>query len=296
MSAARGEDFGDSEETAGRRLEQPDETPYVPRPAAPRQPRSTDLARDVSVHAEPWIRQQEFLPEGGDPTFRCGPCSASTGRQGPLGDLEELAENSVWDEPGTSVLLSGPADTAAVTWFGFHQQMVAQTAASRSWLVTLAVALVAGPAAILGTFWAGAGGFVGAVMMVVMGPTIEEIFKIALPLWIVEKRPWLFRSGLQVMLCAAWGGFVFAVVENLLYLNVYIPDPSPQLILWRWTVCVALHTGCSLVAAVGLLEIRRQMLRQARRPQLSDGAAWLVAAICIHGLYNAAAILMAQWF
>jgi len=116
--------------------------------------------------------------------------------------------------------------------------------------------------------------------------------KIALPLWLVEKRPWMYRNGGQILICALASGLMFAVVENVVYLNVYIPDPSAGLIQWRWTICVLLHSGCSTVAGIGAWRIWSRFQHHQRAPHLADGASWFVAAIVLHGLYNATVTLL----
>ncbi|MBX3419234.1 MAG: PrsW family intramembrane metalloprotease [Pirellulaceae bacterium] len=208
--------------------------------------------------------------------------------------VEELAENSVWDEPARAVGLAGELDPQQITWFRYYLHQQSQTQPGIPWLVTMAILVLAGPLAILGALfnWFGGNAWLA---IVVMGPTVEEVFKIALPLWVIEKRPWLFSSGIQILICCFGAGLMFAAIENLLYLNVYIPNPSERLVFWRWTVCVALHTGCSLVAGVGLLQVRSRMLKRERQPQLIDGSNWIIAAIVIHGTYNAFAILIDGW-
>jgi hypothetical protein len=244
-------------------------------------------SQDPSVFSEPWMQSGFFTPAPDDRLDLEEPPK--------LVSQEELAENSVWDEPSTSAMLAGPTDSGAVTWFRFYLQQVARTPVQWTWLVTLGILILAGPLAILGTLISAAG-YNAWLVMVVMGPTIEEILKVALPLWVVERRPWLFSSTWQIFLCCAGAGLVFAFIENLIYLNYYFPNPSDLLILWRWTVCVLLHTGCSTVASLGLITIYRRMQSRGTRPQLIDGSNWIMAAIVLHGAYNFFAILINGWF
>lgn len=130
-------------------------------------------------------------------------------------------------------------------------------------------------------------------MLTIAGPVTEELLKAALALWIVEKRPFRFQSSLQIAVCLIASGLVFAAVENVLYLVVYIDDPSRELIWWRWTVCVALHAGCSLIAGLGLIRIWRQTMETKSRPQLALGAPYMATAIVIHGVYNAFCVALA---
>jgi len=197
-------------------------------------------------------------------------------------------EHSVWDEPALAPELARAAADADATYAGWLQSRRESTTALRSWLICLGVAVAAGPWAVLGAFWNAAevSGY-GALAMIVLAPVIEELMKVSLPMYLVEKRPYLFRSALQIALCALAGGAAFAAIENLLYLNVYIPSPSVELVRWRWTVCVALHMGCSLLAGMGLALAWREGMDRSARPRMSRAAGLLTAAMVVHGAYNA---------
>jgi hypothetical protein len=197
-------------------------------------------------------------------------------------------EHTVWDEPGLSRELSGKTPSGELTyeiWLGKHIQ---QVSVLDTWLVTLAVILAAGPWGIVGALFTGvAGQGAGqAIAVTVFGPVTEEITKIALALWIVEKRPYLFSSIPQILLCAGAGGLAFAAIENLVYLNVYVRDHSPAFEAWRWTVCVGLHVGCSLTAGIGIARIWDRSMRLLERPKLALGVPWFVTAMIGHGVYN----------
>lgn len=165
----------------------------------------------------------------------------------------------------------------------------------KAWTLTLLLSLIAGPLAILTAFF-NSGQRAEFLLLVIMGPLVEEMGKIIAPLMVVEKKPARFTTAAQPIVCALMGGLVFAVIENFLYLKVYIPDPSPLLITWRWTVCVALHVGCSFVAGCGVAKIREQSLRERRPPRLETGAFLLISAAVIHGVYNFLALLIDPLF
>ena len=97
---------------------------------------------------------------------------------------------------------------------------------------------------------------------------------------------------MQIVICALAGGLVFAVIENFLYLHVAIKNPPEWLIYWRWTVCVALHTGCSLIAGLGLMRIWADTTVNRVRPRLSLGSPLLLTAVIIHGCYNGFAVIL----
>src|SRR5690606_24890587 len=79
----------------------------------------------------------------------------------------------------------------------------------------------------------------------------------------------------------------FAVIENLLYLGVYISGPSLGLVLWRWIVCTGLHLTCTLIAAEGAVAVWRHTDEQQREPMLKHMYRPMTAAIVIHAAYNA---------
>lgn len=206
-------------------------------------------------------------------------------------------EHSVWDEVVTEArpeLVAGPQDRAYAKWL--EAKCAAQgTTSSMVWMVLLA--LSAGPLAIATALFeptgAGRGLGYGVFLYIFIGPAVEEVAKVLLATWTVERRPYRFIHGSQILACAVMGGFVFAVIENVFYLKLYIEDPSELTVLWRWTVCVALHTGCSAIAGTGLWVAWRRAMAERRRARLQDAYPYLLTAIVAHGVYNLFAILLA---
>jgi RsiW-degrading membrane proteinase PrsW (M82 family) len=235
-----------------------------------------------SIHDEPHFQNRFYASEQPEQPLRA------------LSD-EEKAAHSVWDEPGLSQPLAGETPQDAATYARWLDERLRRVTPATSWATTILTALVAGPLAIIGTLVsgqnAGAAAF-GVLGAVLLAPLLEEIMKNASALWVVESRPYLFRSRWQIALCVLASGAVFAIVENLLYLHVYIDDPSPELVRWRWTVCVALHMGCALIAGLGTMRIWRHSVTRLAPPRLSIGAPYLLAAMILHGAYNAAATIM----
>lgn len=239
--------------------------------------------KDPSVFAEPHLTGQAPAPD---------PSEARAAPAGPRSEREQI-EQSVWQEPALS---SGPLRHAApapeLTWADWYEARRRATSPARSWLWVCVVATVAGPFAILGALLSSGQSLIGLLNVVVFGPAVEEVMKIAAASWVVEKRPYLFRSAGQIALTAGAGGLLFAVIENFVYLHVYVPDPPDSLVLWRWTICVALHVGCSLTAGYGLMKVWRMAVEQSRPPRLGDGGIYLIAAVVAHGAYNALAVLL----
>ena len=161
--------------------------------------------------------------------------------------------------------------------------------------VTLLAALVGGPFAILGALMAGYQG-VGQILYVVLfGPVIEELLKQSGMTWMLERKPHRVFAAWQFLFAAVVSGLVFAVIENLLYIYCFASDPGVedigQLAAYRWTVCTSLHVVCAAIASLGLVRVWKRQLRDGRPAHMAAAFPWFLAAIVLHGLYNAAAVL-----
>lgn len=163
----------------------------------------------------------------------------------------------------------------------------------RGWSVAILALLLGGPFAVVGAFMQSSPSLLaagGMIMIVVFGPAIEETLKIAIAAMVIERRPYLFQRAEQIQLATVGSAFVFAVIENIIYLTVYIPNPNFAIIVWRWTICVGLHVGCTAIASKGLLDIWHRSITEQRKPDMGVGLRALVWAIVVHGLYNASVV------
>ncbi len=248
------------------------------------------VARDASAEAQGpacWRCGYSRVGVGGDAV--CPECGSVAIRP-----QEGDPDASVWEEPTTSGVLAGRAPEDALTYARWLDARVAERDVGTSWALTGLIALGAGPFAVMGAFW-GAGQTVFSVLaLVVFGPMVEEVVKLALPTYVVERRPYLFLSRVQILLCGGCAGLVFSIIENLLYLYVYVPNPSAELVLWRWTVCVALHVGCSMIGAIGLASVWREGMADKRRPDVARAARWVMLGTVVHGSYNALALVLSK--
>ena len=169
------------------------------------------------------------------------------------------------------------------------------TPPSRRWLAAFAAALVAGPAGVLGAFlgaFASAGPLPVVVFAVVLvGPAVEEFVKAASSLYLAEQRPWLVPAGWTLVAIVVAGGLGFAVIENWIYLNVYIDDPSDAIIRWRWIAGPLVHGSASMLAGIGVRRIWNQTNTTGAKPDAHRATPWFIAAVTLHGTYNALAVL-----
>jgi hypothetical protein len=158
--------------------------------------------------------------------------------------------------------------------------------------VVVALALAAGPWAVVGTLASALvhGTGFGWLAILVVGPLVEELMKVSAPMIAIERKPFAFLRGGWIVACCALSGGVFAVIENVLYLRVYVPDPTAELAAWRWTICVAMHVGCAMIGGLGVRRMWSDAVRCERRPDPQAAVPYLAAAAVIHGAYNALAV------
>ena len=250
----------------------------------------TPPSSDPSVFDEPHQR-----PDAGAPR-ECPACGYSregigAARCPECGAPPHDVEHSPWDEPALAGSeLTGAIPLGGVTYARWLAERQGTTPRSITWACTILVAMSAGPLGVIGAFWGAGESRLSVLALVLFGPVIEEVVKIMGATYVVEKRPYLFATRWQILICCGAGGLAFATIENLLYLFVYFPEAGAGVWAWRWTACTALHTGCSLVAGLGLVRAWEVSQRAGVPPDLNAGAKFLVAAIVAHGSYNALAL------
>jgi hypothetical protein len=240
---------------------------------------------DHGIENEPQYGRKRARP---DPSEAKADRTLRKAREKPDLDREE-AEHSVFNEPA---YLEG-VDRVDPNWPSYRRWLhrnLETADPERAWRLAFLLMLAGGPWAVLGAFYAGGAGLLA---IVVWGPVCEEIMKVAILATVIEFRPFKFTSRAQIHLAAMGSGLGFAIVENILYLNVYIDDPEPSLALWRWTICVALHVGCSLVASLGIASMWERSIETLSRPRMRVAFQSIIAAIVIHSAYNGLAMLLA---
>jgi protease prsW family protein len=249
-------------------------------------------SHDPSISHEPHLQGSDFETDASEHNVQRkteGPSRA------PASENEQV-EHTVWDEPGLSKELAGETPVGELTYPTWLETRQRETSAGTTWLVTLGVSLLAGPWAILGAFInplvSGGSTAFGIGAIIIFGPVIEEMLKVGTALILIEKRPFLFRSPVQILICVLAGAGVFAVIENILYLYVYVPDGPEGLAQWRWTICVFLHMGCTLIAGMGLIRMWQDVWRRRGRPRIAIAFPYLVIAMVVHGSYNGFAVIL----
>ncbi|MBN2307690.1 MAG: PrsW family intramembrane metalloprotease [Candidatus Hydrogenedentes bacterium] len=207
----------------------------------------------------------------------------------------ETAEHNVWDEPASRAAgIVAPA--GAATYAQWYRSRLADAPVSTSWLVTILLGLIGGPFAVAGVFLqAQAGNSLVAVAMV--GPVLEEMMKLGAVLIVLENRPYLFRSPAQILVAVLASALAFAAIENLLYIHVYVADPTPGFQMWRWIVCTGVHACATSIGGLGLVRIwHRAQPRNGQdysKPLVHHAYPFIVGGVVFHGVYNFLAVVFA---
>jgi RsiW-degrading membrane proteinase PrsW (M82 family) len=188
-----------------------------------------------------------------------------------------------------STLLLPPSSKPPVLFLPLLKQV------SRKWYVLAPLLALAGGC--FGIF----GAFITEILHAslfsayVVAPIIEEGLKPSGVYLMAAKWPRVLRNQLYTALLAALGGACFALVENLVYLNIYIKDPSSQIVIWRYTVGLAVHTVCSFIFGWG---INRKLIASINGETkfLSYGKRFFITAVVLHAVYNITVTILALSF
>ena len=153
------------------------------------------------------------------------------------------------------------------------------------YLLALAVALLGGVLGILGAFVqeirAG-----GLLLLPFLGaPIIEEIAKPCGVYLLLARWPRLLRGQVHTALLAAAAGLSFGLVEALVYLEVYVPDPPDWFVTYRLSLPLVLHAAASFIVGLG---INRGLLDWADKgsPLPKSTRNFYLAGIGLHAVFN----------
>jgi RsiW-degrading membrane proteinase PrsW (M82 family) len=81
----------------------------------------------------------------------------------------------------------------------------------------------------------------------VAAPMIEEVMKPSGVYLLLVRWPKVLTSRLYTAFLAALGGLVFAIIENILYLELYFPEHTQTLVLFRYSAGLTMHTVASFI-------------------------------------------------
>ncbi len=154
------------------------------------------------------------------------------------------------------------------------------------WAVMLA--LIGGALGIGGAFlqeFQTSVGPAGLLMIFIGAPMIEEALKPSGVYLLLLEWPRALHGRLHIALLCALSGLVFGFIESWVYVNIYIPDASHSLILYRYTVTPLIHATGSFLVGMGL---SHQLIDWAagRVPLPKRTRNFYLSGFALHASYN----------
>lgn len=208
---------------------------------------------------------------------------------------EEDIDHSVWDEPSLTPDVLAATPKSALTYANWLNQRRESWSEFNAWTVTLGVILLSVPCAIIAAIisWTTGNVFIASDLVIacIVGPMLQEICKIAVPLWIVEKRPYFFTTWFQFFIFALASATVFAAVSNSI-LSLVVPKITRGVFLFQWVGVLGVNLVTASIATYGLETIWRNSINSGKPPKLDDGYPYFATAIGVHILF---AIVTTIW-
>ena len=121
----------------------------------------------------------------------------------------------------------------------------------------------------------------------VAAPIIEEALKPSGVYLLLARWPQALPGRFYTALLSALAGLVFGLIENTIYLSIYFPEHSHQLVVFRYTGGLALHTVASFIVGLG---INQKLIAAAKgeTPIFASNKRFFITAMAIHSAYNIA--------
>ncbi|MEM1059595.1 MAG: PrsW family glutamic-type intramembrane protease [Verrucomicrobiota bacterium] len=244
-----------------------------------------------SAGNEPHLRP----PEGG--AFRPDPAEQRATPVEKTSELDRLRD-SVRSEPSLRGSEAGRTDRRR-NYGAWLQKHSARTSWGLSFLCVLLAGLCGGLFAVFGAFAvyfvASPATTIGVITIVIIAPVSEEILKQSGMVYLLEFKPFRVRARWQVFLGGFIAALVFATIENLLYIHVYVRpaevDNFEAFVRYRWVVCTSLHVLCTLVTSIGLGLVWERIHRRHDPPDLQIAYPFFFIGMVLHGLYNLSVVL-----
>ena len=132
---------------------------------------------------------------------------------------------------------------------------------------------------------------VSPLVAFVAAPMIEEVMKPAGVYLLLVWWPKVLTCRIYTALLAALGGLSFAVIENVIYLQLYFPEHTQTLVIFRYSACLTMHVVCSFILGFG---INQKLLASVRGevPLLKGNKKFFFIPMIIHSLFNIMAALL----
>ncbi|MFC2021390.1 PrsW family glutamic-type intramembrane protease [Chloroflexota bacterium] len=124
----------------------------------------------------------------------------------------------------------------------------------------------------------------------IAAPMIEEVMKPAGVYLLLVRWPEILTSRIFTAFLSALGGLSFAVVENILYLQLYFPEHTQTLAIFRYSAGLSMHVFASFIFGFG---INQKLLASVRgeTPFLKDNKKFFFIPMILHSLFNITVVL-----
>jgi RsiW-degrading membrane proteinase PrsW (M82 family) len=131
--------------------------------------------------------------------------------------------------------------------------------------------------------------YIGYFGPFIAAPIVEEAIKPTGVYFLLAKKPASLRSPRYTAFLAALAGLSFGIIESIIY--VTFPHKGVEImnwqlfVIWRFTVCLVLHTGCSFLVGHG---INQQLLASVKGdiPFLKGNWKYFIIPMSVHAVYN----------
>lgn len=243
-------------------------------------------SKDPDIRNEPHLRPGKVV-SGFDPAidaplgFNSQPTEFSE-------RSDEDIDHSVWDEPSLTPDVQASTPSSALTYANWLDRRRADWSEFNAWTVTLGVVMLSLPLAAVAAIISWTTGnvfFVSDVFVACLaGPMLQEICKIAVPLWIVEKRPYFFTTWFQFFVLALATATAFAVVSNFI-LTLVVREITMPIFLFQWVGVLGLNLITAAISTYGLETIWRNSINSGKPPKLDDGYPYFATAIGLHVVF-----------
>ncbi len=125
----------------------------------------------------------------------------------------------------------------------------------------------------------------------VAAPMIEEVMKPSGVYLLLVRWPEVLTSRIYTALLAAVGGLFFAIIENIIYLQLYFPEHTRTLVVFRYSAGLTMHAVCSFILGFG---INQRLMASVRGeiPLLKGNKKFFFIPMIMHSLFNIMAVLV----
>lgn len=180
----------------------------------------------------------------------------------------------------------------SATEFASPRLHVRERAPARQYVLAVLLAFIGGFLGIIGAAIqeVQTGGWL--LLPFVGAPIIEEAMKPVGVYLALIRWPAALSSRLFTACLAAVGGFVFGIVEAIVYTQVYVSDPSDKFVLYRFTFPLALHTTASFIYGLGISHgIIDWAAGRSSFPKRTRY--FYLAAVLMHAAFNTTVLILA---